>query len=428
MVPNSRTETYQLVDGVATYGGFNGTEVLLEERDWSNQPTVLSGDVDSNDINVGGVVLDPGNIRGANSHHIVTGSSLGDATILDGFVLTAGQANGDPLDQADRGAGLYNDASSPTLANLTFTGSFAENGGGLANVNGSNPPMSDVQFQSNAAGSFGGAIYNEASHPSLTGVQFQSNAAGSNGGAIYNKDSDPSLTGVQFQSNTSGSYGGAIYNEDSDPSLANALLSGNTASAGAAIYNKTSHPSLTDALLSGNSAAAGAAIHNTASNPILVNVTVTGNRASSSAGGMFNTSTSQPTVHNSIFWDNQDSTGTGTASATIHNEDAGSVSLINYSLVQALSGIEHTGANNLDRYPWFTTPLDPSAAPTTAGDFGLGVLSPAIDVGDNAANSTLTDLAGNPRTINGIIDLGAYEAPYRPVYHTYLPVVLRNYP
>ena len=428
MVPSSRTETYQLIDGVAVYGGFDGTEILLEERDSANNVTVLSGDVDGNDINVGGIVLDPGNIRGSNSYHVLIASSIGDTAVLDGFTITAGQANGSTPNQTDRGAGLYNDASSPTLVNLTFTGSFAENGGGLANVNGSNPPMSDVQFQSNTAGSLGGAIYNEASHPSLTGIQFQNNAAGSNGGAIYNKDSDPSLTGVQFQSNTSGSYGCAICNEDSDPSLANALLSGNTASAGAAIYNNASHPSLTNALLSGNFASAGAAIHNTASNPILVNVTVTGNRASSSAGGMFNTSTSQPTVHNSIFWGNQDSTGTGTASATIHNEDAGSISLINYSLVQALSGIEHTGANNLDQYPWFTTPLDPSAAPTTAGDLTLGVFSPAIDVGDNAANSTLTDLAGNPRTINGIIDLGAYEAPYRPVYHTYLPVVLRDYP
>jgi hypothetical protein len=164
-----------------------------------------------------------------------------------------------------------------------------------------------------------------------------------------------------------------------------------------------------------------------ASNPILVNVTVTGNRASNTAGGMFNTDTSQPTVHNSIFWDNQDSSGTGTASATIHNQDLGSVSYINYSLVQELSSFEPAGTGNLDTNPRFTVPLDPAAAPSTAGDFTLGVFSPAIDVGDNAANSTLTDLAGSARKIHDTIDLGAYEAPYRPVSRTYLPVVLNNY-
>jgi hypothetical protein len=236
------------------------------------------------------------------------------------------------------------------------------------------------------------------------------------------------MTGVEFQSNAAGSLGGAIYNQASHPSLTNVRFRGNTASAGAALYNDASHPSLVNALLSGNSASTGAAIYNTASNPNLVNVTVTGNRASSTAGGMFNTNTSLPTVRNSIFWDNQDGTGTGTASATIHNDDLGSVPIIDYSLVQALSGVDHTGGNNLDGNPWFTTPVDPSTAPSTAGDLTLGVFSPAIDVGDNAANATVTDLAGDPRIINSIIDLGAYEAAYRPVYRAYLPVVLHDYP
>ena len=68
-----------------------------------------------------------------------------------------------------------------------------------------------------------------------------------------------------------------------------------------------------------------------------------------------------------------------------------------------------------------------SSAPSTAGDYTLSMFSPAIDIGDNAANSTLTDLAGSARVINSIIDLGAYEAPYQPVFKLYLPTILRNY-
>ena len=403
VVSDGRSETYELMDDVAVYGGFDGPGFLPEERDWQTNTTVLSGDIDHNDINSGGIVLDPGNINGANSFHVVTGGGSGNTAILDGFVITAGQANGSTVDQADRGAGLYNDASSPTLANLSFVGSFAGDGAGLANVNGSNPSMTDVGFQSNTATSYGGAILNLDSSPTVTGAHFRSNTAGSAGGAIYNETSDPLLTNVSFRDNTAGSLGGAIYNEDSHPSLTNALLSGSWASAGAAIYN------------------AG-------SNPTLVNITVAGNRASSTAGGMFNTSTSQPAVTNSIFWGNQDSTGAGTASATIDNDDPGSVPLINHSLVQELAGIEHTGNDNRDMKPWFTAPVDPSLAPTTAGDYTLGTFSPAIDVGDNAANGTSTDLAGNSRIINSIIDLGAYEAPIRPVFRTYLPTILRNYP
>jgi hypothetical protein len=49
-------------------------------------------------------------------------------------------------------------------------------------------------------------------------------------------------------------------------------------------------------------------------------------------------------------------------------------------------------------------------------DFTLSPCSPAIDAGDNAANSTVTDLAGNPRTVGStsnlpVIDMGAYELP-----------------
>ena len=113
--------------------------------------------------------------------------------------------------------------------------------------------------------------------------------------------------------------------------------------------------------------------------------------------------------------------------ATIENSDVGSVPVINYSLVQELSGITHTGGNSLDLNPRFTAPVTPSLAPSTAGDYTLSIFSPAIDAGDNAANSTVKDLAGDPRIVNSIIDLGAYEAPYRPVYKLYLPTILRNY-
>jgi hypothetical protein len=105
----------------------------------------------------------------------------------------------------------------------------------------------------------------------------------------------------------------------------------------------------------------------------------------------------------------------------------GSIPVLNDSLVQDLVGIDHTGAHNFDRDPRFTAPASPSSAPSTAGDYTLGIFSPAIDIGDKAVNGTATDLAGDTRVINDIIDLGAYEAPYRPVYRIYMPVVLRNY-
>ena len=403
MVADDRAETYGLLDGVAVYGGFVGPTFLPEERDWQSHVTVLSGDVDGNDINSGGIVLDPSHINGANSFHVVTGGGSGGTAVLDGFVITAGMANNHEVSGASFGGGLYNDGSSPTLSDIRFVGNFAQDGAGMANLNGSNPAMASIEFQSNTASSNGGAMFNANSDPTISGAHFRSNDAGVSGGALYNSASGPDLVDVSFRGGTAGLYGGGIYNQDSAPSLTNALLAGNQAATGAAIYN-------------------------TGSSPTLINVTVSGNRASGTAGGMFNTNTSVPTLSNSIFWNNQDGTGAGTASATIHNDDLGSVPAINYSLVQGLSSMAYTGDNNLDRNPWFTAPEDPSAAPSTGGDYTLSLFSPAIDAGDNAANSTLTDLAGNSRIINVIIDMGAYEAPARIVYRVHLPTILSDYP
>ena len=364
---------------------------------------------------------DPDDIVGANSYHVLTADGVGSTTVLDGFTITAGQANG-----SAPGGGLYNEASSPVLANLRFIGNYAGNGGALANLNGSNSALTSIQFEHNEAASSGGAVYNLASSPTLTGTVFSYNSA-ADGGAIYNMGSSPTLTGTVLLHNMALSAGGAIHNLTSSPTLTNTVLSANTAANGAALYNNGSNPSLVQALLSGNSAtASGAAVYNDASNPVLVNATVAGNRATGSAGGMYNIGTSLPVVRNSIFWDNRDATGTGTAQSTIFNNADGSQPFIDYSLVQSLSGITYTGSHNLEYKPWFTVPLDPALAPSTGGDFTLGMFSPAIDKGNEAFNPLGHDLAGSLRVINDVIDMGAYEAPFRQVYDVYLPVVVRN--
>ena len=92
------------------------------------------------------------------------------------------------------------------------------------------------------------------------------------------------------------------------------------------------------------------------------------------------------------------------------------------------------GGENIDENPMFITPVDPSNAPTTAGNLRLQDGSPAIDAGDNTfVIGVLTDLDGEPRIVDGnldgtpTVDLGAYETQIyvTQIYVGYLPLIFR---
>ena len=119
-----RSATFALVEGVEIYGGFSGSENWRHERDWAAHPTVLSGDIGTagNDAD--------------NVYHVVTGSGVSATTVLDGFVITGGNADGVVADS--RGGGMYLTDGSPTLFNLLFAGNSAGQGAGLCNAAAAN--------------------------------------------------------------------------------------------------------------------------------------------------------------------------------------------------------------------------------------------------------------------------------------------------
>lgn len=256
----ARTDTFNILPGVAVYGGFAGTETSLGESDAAANATILSGDIDNNDINTDGnnIAETSADIQGENSYHVVTmdgtlGTPITASTVLDGFTITAGQANGPDVPRYV-GGGLYckgansGNECSPTLSNISFTGNSANTGGGMFNDGRgggtSSPVLSNITLSGNSA-NVGGAMSNfgsgaGSSSPALSNVTFNGNSA-NYGGAMYNwgngGTSSPSLSNVTFSANSAGVEGGAMHNNATDagtskPTLSNVILWGDTATGG----------------------------------------------------------------------------------------------------------------------------------------------------------------------------------------------------
>jgi hypothetical protein len=229
-VNNSRSESFRLsYDNAQLYGGFSGSETLRTERLPSVYPTILSGEIDQIAGNAG------------NAYHVVyldgtSNQAITASTILDGFTITAGNAN-DFMPPNSTGGGLYCQSSgsgrgcSPLLSNLVFTANQATSGAGMFSYADSaamsSPILSNILFSGNLAVD-GGGMY--------------SNATGA--GSV----SSPALSNVTFGGNRATNSGGAMVNVvtggTNSPTLVNSILWGNTAPYGAQMLNTGSSVSI----------------------------------------------------------------------------------------------------------------------------------------------------------------------------------------
>lgn len=360
----SRNNAFVLKSNVKIFGGFAPTGMPdMSQRDWVAYPTILSGD-----IGIAGNSSD-------NCYHVVISSGEVGTAELNGFTVTAGNA-----------AGSY--------ANIYVNGNvfYNYNGGGMYNYN-SSPTIANVIFTGNTAIDYGGGMNNVFSSPTLTNVMFSGNIAEQGGGMRNNSDS-PSISNTTFSGNRAVSGGGMFNDNASSPTLTNAIFSGNRADYGGGMYNFSfSSLTLTNVIFSGNSAFTGGGMFmGTSSSPILTNTTFSGNRAVT-GGGIYNYASL--VIRNSIIWGNSSGIIGGGTSTTTH------------SIVQD----GHTGTGNLDTDPFFVHAPSHTTAPFATGDYRLTPCSPAINAGDNAVIPTgiITDIAGNHRVREATVDMGAYE-------------------
>jgi predicted outer membrane repeat protein len=304
-----RTATFQLINGVTLRGGYAGlSEPAPNARDVALYQSILSGDLDGDDS--------PNFTNNSeNSYHVVTGSQTDKTAMLDGFVITAGNADGPIFDNEGVddfrlrcGGGMYNVSGNPTLRHCLFRENSADwNGGGMYNSS-SSPTITNCTFDHNRAPiefwSEGGGMWNEyGSNPIVTNCAFVGNLANWGSGMANHWDSNPTVNSCTFEGNlaTEWGYGSGISNMRSSPTVIDCIFSGNL---GAGMDNLgQSRPIVTGCMFTLNGLGG---MYNDYSSPVVTNCTFEKNPG----GGMSN-SGSSPILAECTFSRNTEEWGGG---------------------------------------------------------------------------------------------------------------------
>jgi len=227
-------QMFYIYQDVALYGGFDGTETILSERDPAANVTLLSGDLNGDDVD--------------DDFEVNREDNALNVMVIDGFTFEGGHADIDDDYPANRrGGGIFTwgatqvrncifqqnytiwhaggiyfwleGASGGRVENCIFRNNRCLGGGaGLfaAQIRGEELVVENCQFNNNEA-AFGGGAHVQNSFASFNNCQFTNNRATLVGGGmrlVYTEtgagNQSVSVTNCDFQGNSTGLTGGAI--------------------------------------------------------------------------------------------------------------------------------------------------------------------------------------------------------------------------
>lgn len=418
--PDGRNNSFLIPPGVNVYGGFEGNETNLEERDFASNATILSGDFLDNDVVTSGsaqnLVISNNE---ENAYHVVISTSFGNAGKLDGFTIKGGNANlisevlvNNFAISNSRGAGLFTYNSEFSVENSKFTENNSTGSGAAIHNRNSFVEIHNSEFELNSGGT-GGAVFNYSSIVEISNSKFNSNLSKSNGGAVANMytGTEVNINGCEFTNNYAVDNGGSILNSDNAiVNFTNSKFFNNSAGwMGGAVYTVSSLVEIKNSLFQNNSADLGGAIMvwSNSRNMSLVNTTFHGNTANQGHAIAldFNSNSSAPeanrtvNLYNCIVWNNDEFEGNNNLS------DNYGIYNVQNSVIQYPGSGYNINGNYINTNPMFNNP--------GLNDFGLNENSPAVNSGDNSfftgLDENTLDLAGNHRLSGSSIDMGAYE-------------------
>jgi len=233
---DTRRRTFTIPPGIVVLGGFpeGGGDGTIDARDPAQHVTILSGDLGTIEVATD------------NAYHVIviygTGASELNDVLIDGFTITAGNADGTGFNEYGGGVHLYDDGSpqhvaTPTFQRCIFLNNHADVTGGGMQLRKSGATLRDCEFRGNTTGGSGYDEYTGGGAVVASGPvrainsHFVMNTADENGGgAISNQVGSTILVNCKFYAN-SAETGGAVQS-DGGGTAVNCLFAGNQATSG----------------------------------------------------------------------------------------------------------------------------------------------------------------------------------------------------
>jgi hypothetical protein len=273
--------------------------------------------------------------------------------VIDGFTITGGATN--------NGAGIYFNRDGRVENSVIVSNTATGSGGGIYLANGG--LIQNCVVSENSAANGGGLYSSVGSRTTIVAQdsRFESNTATGSGGGVYQGNWGGTVSRCRIEGNASRDGGGAYLTYQSQ--ILNSLIVGNTATrnGGGVSLNSTSDQ--------------------------IRNCTVVDNTAQY-GGGLYDSG--GRTAYNSIIYHN--------TAMELGPNWHGEPRLYNTCTTPTNAP---TSVDNIEAPPLFVN--------RAGGDYRLRPGSPCIDNGDNSYASGDSDLAGQTRIMNGVVDMGAYE-------------------
>lgn len=359
------------------------------------------------------------NTLGENSSHGGSGVCVysGSPQIINNTISYNSSKYGD-------GVGIHIQRDKAFISNNIITYNKGGSGGGINIFDGS-PTIINNNISNNVtlSGNGGGInISNSIGNPLISNNIISNNIAQNRGGGIDAHGAATINNNLIYNNTSSGSGGGIECNADYVIITNNKILNnkvnptGQEYSGGGGIWcvGNSKGVIISNNVIANNTSSNGAGILCYYSSPTFVNNTIANNSASNHGGGL-SCSGSSAVFINCIIWGNT----AATSGSQVFLYDEPSDPSFNYCDVQGgsatfeVNGNFYTGAYTycINKNPLFLNPSGGSGVSFdgVAANWSLQYTSPCKNAGNPAGTYPATDIAGNTRVINGIIDIGAYE-------------------